>query len=163
MKSKEIKYIRLSKQDFEEMHQDFAIFLASNSIDKKKWDDLKLNEPNVAEDLLDVFSDFIWENVLTNVNYLQYYSENIINLIHCQKTKMNAFVLKSKNNKISLLTEEGINWAIKNIENDLLVEILEGNNSYENNNRNEAIFKLIQQGAMISDGVLFNQFKEYFK
>ncbi len=64
-----MKYKRLTKEQFEELHQEFATFLATQSIDKKEWDEIKVNTPEVAEQELDVFSDLIWENVLTNAHY----------------------------------------------------------------------------------------------
>jgi len=50
-----MKYKRLTKEQFEELHQEFATFLATQSIDKKEWDEIKVNTPEVAEQELDVF------------------------------------------------------------------------------------------------------------
>jgi len=38
-----MKYKRLTKEQFEELHQEFATFLATQSIDKKEWDEIKVN------------------------------------------------------------------------------------------------------------------------
>ena len=65
--SAKMKYSRLTKEQFEELHQEFATFLATQSIDKMEWDDIKKNRPNVAEQEIDLFSDMIWEKALTNV------------------------------------------------------------------------------------------------
>ena len=36
-----MKYRLLTKEQFESLHQEFAIFLASQSIDVKEWDEIK--------------------------------------------------------------------------------------------------------------------------
>ena len=52
-----MKYKRLTKEQFEELHGEFSTFLASQSIDKGEWDKIKVEKPEVAEQELDVFSD----------------------------------------------------------------------------------------------------------
>ena len=49
-----MKYKRLTKEQFEELHQEFATFLATQSIDKNEWDEIKVKTPEVAEQELDV-------------------------------------------------------------------------------------------------------------
>ena len=73
-----MKYARLTKEQFEELHPEFTNFLASQSIDKKEWDTIKEEKPEVAEQELDVFSDLIWEGVLTKAEYLEHFSKNHI-------------------------------------------------------------------------------------
>ena len=65
-----MKYARLSKEQFEELHQEFINFLASQSITADEWEDIKINKPEVAEDELDVFSDLVWEGVLNQAEFL---------------------------------------------------------------------------------------------
>ncbi|MBC7440105.1 MAG: hypothetical protein H7250_09000, partial [Flavobacterium sp.] len=54
-----MKYTRLTKEQFEELHVEFINFLATQSIDKTEWDKIKTEKPEVAEQELDVFSDLI--------------------------------------------------------------------------------------------------------
>jgi hypothetical protein len=53
-----MKYSRLTKEQFEELHPEFTKFLASQQIDKKEWDKIKTEKPEVAEQELDVFFGF---------------------------------------------------------------------------------------------------------
>ena len=64
-----MKYRRLSKEQLEELHLEFINFLATQSITGEEWTALKKNKPEVAEEELDVFSDLIWEGVLTCLLY----------------------------------------------------------------------------------------------
>ena len=66
-----MKYTRLTKEQFEELQQEFINFLATQSITADEWSNLKVNSPEMAEMELDVFSDLIWEGVLQNVSFLE--------------------------------------------------------------------------------------------
>lgn len=150
-----MKYKRLTKEQFEALHQEFATFLASQTIDKKEWDEIKLNKPEVAEQELDVFSDLIWEGVLTNAQFLEHFSKNHIFLFHFQKDFIQSMVVKSLVTDVDFLKTEGLQWLTENLFTDT-VEIHLGKKSYDAE-RNESIFELIKQGAILSDGQLFIQ------
>jgi hypothetical protein len=153
--AKIMKYKRLTKEQFEALHQEFANFLASQSIDKKEWDEIKTNKPEVAEQELDVFSDLIWEGVLTNAQFLEHFSKNHIFLFHCQEKFIDSMVLKSLVTEVDFLTKEGLQWLSDNLFTDT-VEIHVGKKDYDKE-RNEAIFDLITQGTILSDGQLYLQ------
>jgi hypothetical protein len=150
-----MKYKRLTKEQFEELHQEFANFLATQSIDKQEWDDIKTNKPQVAEQELDVFSDLVWEGVLTHAKYLEHFSKNHIFLFHCQEQELRSIIIKSLIPEVDFLTKNGLQWLSDNLFTDT-VELHTGKKDYQNN-RNESIFKLIVDGAILSDGQLYNQ------
>jgi hypothetical protein len=156
-----MKYKRLSKEQFESLHQEFANFLASQSIDKKEWDLLKANNHEVTEQELDVFSDLIWEGVLTNANFLEHFSKNHIFLFHCQEKLIQSIVLKSLDPTIDFMNQEGLKWLGDNLFTDN-VEMHLGKKEY-NQERNTAIFELILQGAILSDGQLYIQVNSIIK
>lgn len=150
-----MKYKRLTKEQFEELHKEFSNFLATQSIDKKEWDEIKTNKPEVAEQELDVFSDLIWEGVLTSANFLEHFSKNHIFLFHCQEKLVQSIVLKSLVPEVDFLTKEGLQWLSDNMFTEN-VEMHLGKKEYDEE-RNLAIFNLITQGAILSDGQLYIQ------
>ena len=150
-----MKYRRLTKEQFEALHQEFANFLATQSIDKSEWDKIKAEQPEVAEQELDIFSDLIWEGVLTGAHYLEHFSKNFIFLFHCQEKLVKTIVLKSLVPETDFMTKEGLQWLSDNMFTET-VEIKLGQKEYDKD-RNEAIFELIQQGAILSDGQLYLQ------
>ena len=150
-----MKYKRLTKEQFEELHQEFSNFLATQSIDKVEWDKIKIEKPEVAEQELDVFSDLIWEGVLKSANYLEHFSKNYIFLFHCQEKLIQSIVLKALVPDVDFLQKEGLQWLSDNLFTDT-VEIHLGKKEYEQE-RNTAIFDLISQGAILSDGQLYLQ------
>lgn len=150
-----MKYKRLTKEQFEALHQEFINFLATQSIDKAEWDKIKTEKPEIAEQELDIFSDLIWEGVLTNASYLEHFSKNHIFLFHCQEKLIQSIVLKALDIEVDFMQKEGLQWLSDNMFTDS-VEIHLGKKDYDQE-RNAAIFELITQGAILSDGQLYLQ------
>lgn len=150
-----MKYKRLTKEQFEALHQEFATFLASQSIDKQEWDEIKAKKTEVAEQELDVFSDLIWEGVLTNAKFLEHFSKNYIFLFHCQDNFIQSMVIKSLVTEVDFMTKQGLEWLSDNLFTET-VEMHVGKKEYDNK-RNQAIFNLISEGAILSDGQLYSQ------
>lgn len=150
-----MKYKRLTKEQFEALHVEFANFLATQQIDKKEWDNLKENKPEVAEQELDVFSDLVWEGVLAKANFLEHFSKSHIFLFHCQENFIQSIVMKTLEPNVDFMTKEGLQWLGDNMFS-ATTEIHVGKKEYQPE-RNVAIFELIQQGAILSDGQLYIQ------
>jgi hypothetical protein len=152
-----MKYTRLTKEQFEELHPEFINFLATQAIDKAEWDKLKTEKPEVAEQELDVFSDLIWEGVLTRAEFLEHFSKNHVFLFQCFDTYIDSIVLKSMVPEVDFLTKEGLQWLSDNMFTET-IEMKVGRKEFTED-RNTSIFELIQQGSFLSDGQLYKQIK----
>lgn len=150
-----MKYIRLTKEQLEELHPEFINFLASQSIDKNEWDKLKKEKPELAEQEIDIFSDLIWEGVLNTTEYLEHFSAMHIFLFKCNSNAIESIVIRSLLPNIDFLTTDGLNWLNQNFFSDN-VEVTRATKNIIKE-RNSAIFELIKQGAIISKGTLYNQ------
>lgn len=148
-----MRYQRLSKEQLEELHTEFINFLATQTITATEWKDLKTNKPEVAEQEIDVFSDLVWEGVLNKVLYVEHISDQQMHLFTFEENKMRVIAVKLKNKTINLTTKKGIKWLSDNLFNDG-VEFLQAKKEYITS-KNLDIFKLIQQGAIITKGDLF--------
>ncbi len=152
-----MKYTRLTKQQFEELHQEFINFLATQSITHNEWRSLKKNQPQIAEEELDVFSDLVWEGVLSKVSYLENISSQHMHLFYLTKKEMKLFSVKVMNPNIDLTTKSGFEWFKKNWQSDY-IEYLTASKAYSVD-PNLDKFRLIQQGALITKGDLYQWFE----
>ncbi len=148
-----MKYEKLTKEQFEELHEEFAVFLAAQSIDEKEWTQIKEEKPELAEKELEVFSDFVWEKVLTKANYLDHFSPASLNLFKCEQDAIHRIVVKVNKEGIDLLKKDDFNWFLDN-SGDPRIEYLKGQKTY-GKERNEEVFDLIRQGGVVSDGELY--------
>lgn len=156
-----MKYTRLTKEQFEELHTEFTKFLASQQIDKKEWERIKKENPKIVEEELDVFSDLIWEGALNKAKYLEHYSKNHIFLFAVDADRIDVITVKSLNERIDFLTVDGLRWLGENVFTDE-IELKYGGRPFVND-RNQEVFEIIRQGAILSEGELYMKFKGMLK
>lgn len=154
-----MKYERLSKEQFEELHQEFINFLASQSITAEEWEDIKTQKPQVAEEELDVFSDLVWEGVLNQAEYLEHFSPNQIYLFKIGEKSMNLIAIKIEHPEVDVTTREGYSWLQQNLLDDRVNLYTSSKEISEDRNRD--IFALVQQGAVITRGELYGFFEKH--
>lgn len=153
-----MKYTRLTKEQLEELHLEFINFLATQSIDAEEWKKIKKEKPEVAEEEIDVFSDLVWEGVLSKANFLEHISPQTMNLFELREKDMGLISIMVGDPKIDITTATGYKW----LQNNLLdeeVKIFTANKTY-GDDANVDKFKLIQSGAVITKGDLFNYFDD---
>ncbi len=153
-----MKYERLTKEQFEEMSQEFINFLAAQSITAEEWKALKTEKPEIAEQELDVFSDLIWEGVLGKVNYLEHISARQLMLFHITNTFMELIAIKIEDKNIDITSDYGYKWLQQNLYHDA-VSIYTSTKAIKAD-RNKDIFILIRQGAVITKGELYTYFAD---
>lgn len=153
-----MKYARLTKEQLEDLHQEFINFLATQSITGDEWDNLKVNKPEIAEQEIDVFSDLVWEGALTQAQYLENLSPKLLFLFRLGETEISLISLKILDENQDITTKEGYAWLQQNYMNDS-VEFFTATKAYTED-RNLDAFKLIQQGANITKGALYGFFEK---
>lgn len=153
-----MKYRRLSKEQLEEMHKEFINFLATQSITAEEWKDIKENKPEVAEDEIDVFSDLVWEGVLSKIAYLENISALQMHLFHLKEKEMSLIGIRVSQPGIDLRTKNGFAWFKQNFMGDN-VEIMTAVKAYSEDKLMDR-FELIEKGAVITQGDLFRYFDD---
>lgn len=154
-----MKYRRLTKEQFEELHQEFINFLATQSITAEEWETIKTKQPLVAEEELDVFSDLVWQGVLTQAQYLENISPQHMYMFSLGEKQIHLIGLKLNNKtEIDLTTNEGFTWLRENLLDDA-VELFQATKDYSDDKLMDK-FNLIQQGANITKGQLYNYFNK---
>lgn len=151
-----MKYARLTKEQFEELHQEFINFLAAQSITGDEWTKLKAEKAEVAEQELDVFSDLIWEGVLNNVKYLEHISPKQLMLFHITEAFIELIAIKVEDDNIDITTDYGYKWLQQNLHDDA-VNLYTSTKALKDD-RNKDVFVLIQQGSVITKGDLYTYF-----
>lgn len=151
-----MKYRNLTKEQFESLHEEFTQFLASQKIDAIEWKNMKEKKTKLVEEELSLFSDMVWDDVLSKVKFIEHFSPKTINLFNCKHTKISRIVIDTKED-INFLEKEGYEWLLKNPKNPS-IDYFIGDKKYKEE-RNKEIFKLIEQGGTISNGELFLYFK----
>lgn len=152
-----MKYARLTKEQFDALHIEFANFLSSQQIDKQEWDKIKTEKPEIAEQELDVFSDLIWEGALNNAKYIEHFSKNHIFLFKFDGIHIETIVIKADNPTVDFMKKEGLQWLSDFVFTEE-VDIRTGAKKFSED-RNGELFEIIKQGGILSQGELYEKFK----
>lgn len=148
-----MKYLQLTKEQLEEFHEEFTLFLASQQIDRKEWEKLKTDKPEVAKEEIDVFSDLVWDRVLSNVKYLEHFSERTLNLFKCEGSQILRVVVEVGKESFNFFDQEHYSWFIDNSKHST-IQYFKGQKPYQKE-RNQELFDLIKKGGQITNGLLY--------
>lgn len=154
-----MKYARLTKEQFEELHKEFINFLAAQSITAAEWEEIKTNRPETAEEELDVFSDLVWEGVLSQAQFLEHFSPQQIFLFKITEVTINLIGVKVEKEGVDVTSRAGYNWLQQNLMDDDVS--LYTSSKVISEDRNIDVFALIQQGAVITKGDLYSYFEKH--
>lgn len=154
-----MKYQRLTKEQFEALHQEFATFLASHSIDKTQWDALKKEQDNKVEVLLDEFSDLVWEDVLSKNIYIEHQSPHHLFLFEGLEEHMNLIAIKADVRDKNIHTAEGWEWLLKHLK-DAEVTVYRSSKPYDKE-RSLELFGIIEKGGQLSAGERFKTISSF--
>ncbi len=154
-----MKYARLSKEQFESLNEKFALFLAAQSIDKIQWDQIKSQNPSLTEELLDLFSDMVWDQSLDKIIYLENRSDHHLFLFKCENARIDLILIKLKEDCPSLMQKDYKHWLAGHL-SDPRVAIFESSRSFPEDFKGE-MFKLMNKGATISQGEIYEDLKSF--
>lgn len=153
-----MKYQRLTKEQLDALHEEFATFLATQSIDAQKWVEIVAERPSLAEEQLDLFSDMIWDRVLEKVTYLENIAPDYLFLFHIGEEAMHTIIIQILDKSIDVTTKEGFLWLKENMLSDS-VQIRRGSKQF-GEDKLQDVFALIRQGAEITKGILYRAIEE---
>lgn len=157
-----MKYTRLTKEQFEIFHEKFAKFLATQKIDNAEWKNIVENKMELSIELLDLFSDIVWDDALTNAQYLEHLSEKDFKAFKFGEKDIEMLSVKITGDMdIDLTSDKGFNKLFEDIM-DPRIEFYTGNKKIEGA-RNEEMFQLITEGCVISSSQLFDALSEAIK
>ncbi|MEP2935633.1 MAG: DUF6495 family protein [Gilvibacter sp.] len=155
-----MKYARLTMEQFLALENEFIRFLATQSITGPEWEQIKKNKPEVAEAELDVFSDLIWEGVLAKVRYLENTNAQQCFLFGIADNGMELIHIKIKDKSKDLNNPEDLAWVCNNM-NHRSISVKHGQKKFMTDKHQE-IFRLLQQGAQITEGTYFEAIRKVF-
>lgn len=154
-----MKYSRLSREQFESLHQEFALFLAAQSIDKTQWNQIKSDNLSLMDELMDLFSDMVWDQSLDKITYLENRSDYHLFLFKCENARIDLILIRVEKDCPSLMDKDYKQWLAKNL-SDPRVDIFESSRTFQETLKEEK-FKLMNQGAKVSDSETFEDLKSF--
>lgn len=144
----EIQYRKLEAEELEHLEKDFIQFLAANSVTADDWLKMKAEDAQRADELIDLFSNLVWDKILGNVRFAEQRSPNEMKVYKFDEEQLEVVVLHLKDSTVDLTKGEDIQAIAAgkiNLE-DQNPEVLSGKKAYEVDKKRE-VFDLMQAGA----------------
>ena len=114
---------------------------------------MKKNEIEKSEELIEIFSDLVYEKVLSKIKYLEYRDEKTLNVYSCSEGEICLVGLRVKEHSVLNLNAPDI-FTQWNQTNSNAVDIVKTKKKYLKE-RGEEVFDLLQNGCFITDDKLF--------
>lgn len=160
-----MKYRLLTREELDELEPEFVTFLSANGIPAEDWLRLKQEEPAKAEELIGIFSDIVFDKILSNVHFLEHRQPDIIRIFRFGKEKVVM-------NGIRIEGQSAIDFT-KNQDTGALLQLFKmsagklkiftAEKAYKKDRLGE-IFDLMQSGAQIlKDDRLYSTIEELKK
>lgn len=153
-----MKYRRLEVDELQELETEFVQFLAANTITGPDWEKLKQTDTSRAEGLIDLFSDIVFDKVIRQIRYLEIISPLDIRTFHCDGDLIRMYGLRVIGECDLDFTrdQKPVEWYALARESGATLQAYSGEKGYQPS-REEELFRMMQQGALISrDGQLYH-------
>jgi len=141
-----LKYRRLTQDELEALTDEFINFLIVHGIDSTEWIRIKGDEPVKAIQMIDLFSDFIFDGIVRKVKYIDYFDESGAKLFKCEDEIIHLIAIESE--KPVKTVEDWQNQLQKNPESCSFVR---SSKAYKPD-RGLEIFRMISAGGIITQG-----------
>ncbi len=143
---------RLNSDELTALEKPFIKFLVANTITGADWEKMKTQEPERASKMVDIFSNFIFEERLKKVEYIQHQEPKELRLFKCTADKMLLIGLKvDANSNIDFTLETDFAKMGADTEGS---HIYRAEKKYTRGRERE-IFELMENGCRIAEGDLF--------
>ena len=146
------KYRPLSSQELQEFEKEFIEFLSANTVTADDWVTLKAENPEKAEQLIDLFSDVIMESVLQKIQFLELRSKNELMAFQCLEDKILLAGMRSNDPASDFTNPDFIQQGLQQPPADL--KIFTSEKPYDKPRERE-LFEMTQAGCLVTDGKVF--------
>jgi len=156
-----MKYRRLTDKELEHLEQDFIKFLAVNTITANEWLRMKKNEPKKAGELIDSFSDIVFEKTMKKIEHLEFKTPNDIKLFHCMEDKiiMMGLMIEGESD-IDFTKPADPQTMLQQLKNSSAkLKIYQAEKQFSGQ-RDMELFEMMENGCLISEGELFHTLEQ---
>ncbi|UKN02413.1 DUF6495 family protein [Paracrocinitomix mangrovi] len=144
------KFRRLSAEELSIFENEFINFLVVNGVDANEWEKIKKDNVEKADKMVDIFSDFVFEKVINETEFLMFRSPKYIQCVHCQPNQMFMVAISSINEDYDLTQ-----YQITALDMSK-VEFYKGEKKYQQD-RTAELFEMMNKGFQKTDGTLYKQ------
>jgi len=155
-----MKFKILSKEDLEHLEEELKHFLISNGVSNEEWIEMNQNDPDKAIDLVEVFSDVVYQKVFENLKFIEHQSAKSLLVFKCAKDKIHLIGINVKEGmEGDLSSPENIQKTLTEKASSL--ELFKSSKEYSKERELE-VFEMIESGCVNSHEAFWMQLEKLF-
>ena len=147
------KYRLLRREELEELEKEFVDYLILNGITADDWKKIKEHDCNKAEEILDLFSDVVFEGIMRKTKYLDRRGISKLETLQCLNDRFVLVCLDASKVNDANLTDNAFIQRVTEYP-PKGIEIFTTEIKYKKQREME-LYEKVQQGFQISDSQLF--------
>lgn len=153
-----MKYRILSDIELKELEKEFIQFLVSNGIDDGEWKKINNNDPDKAIEMVEIFSDIVFEKAFKKVQFLEHVSPNSIKVFMFGSDKVYLIGIDSTHPDIDFRDRDVLTALASNFgEYKDKLHIYKSNKDVSADRELE-IFNMMKDGCLVIDEARFKAF-----
>ena len=147
------QYRSLTQGELKELEKEFVDYLIINGFTGEDWEKMKVEAPEKAEKIIDLFSDVVFEGALRKMEYLEHRTSKQLVNFHCKKDEITMVGISIDDDAEGDFTDkEFLNKALKDSPKGL--KIFTKDNPYSKTREME-MFEMIAGGCLPADGKVY--------
>lgn len=155
---KETKFRRLRRDELEDVRDQFVKYLGLNGIDAGSWQKMKEEKPAQADGFILQFSQIVFSGVIGKIEYLVHRRAHDLRTYKTgpDKIEMRGILLDGPTSIDFTVTDLPPDEMFARIKADgVNPKLYSAERSYRPEGRDQDIFLIMEEGALIDDGALF--------
>ena len=152
-----MQYRRLTTDELQEMTTEFVRFLATNQVTAPEWEQLKRDGSPRVEELIEQFSELVFERILQKVEYLEHRAPKDLRTYHCLPDKLVMLGIRVEgSSNLDFTKNESPELMLAQMKlSEASLQLYRGEKAYEGPREHE-LFRMLESGALISrDGAMY--------
>lgn len=154
-----MKYRRLTDIELGKLENRFIQFLVANTITGDDWAKIKVEKPEEASKLIDIFSEMMFETSLKKVEYLKFSEPKDIKIFQCGVDAITLMGLTADDKTPVDFTQS--------FDTKQIMQYIDGLSIYRSEkkyvgNREQELFKMMETGCLITDEFLFGMLEKLY-
>lgn len=154
-----MKYRLLNKEEMEIFDKDFKHFLIANGVSNEEWVELNQNNIEKATQLVELFSDTIFQKVYEKIQFIEFRSPESCIVFNCLPDSIELISINRKSNQVDLSTPESIHEALT--KNTSEINYFKSSKKY-NTLRELEVHQMIENGCFNSSEDFWNSLSQLF-
>lgn len=153
-----IKFRRLRRDELEEVRDQFVKFLSVNGIAAPDWQRMKEDDPERADGYILQFSQIVFAGVIERIEYLVDRKANDLRTYKAGpgKIEMRGLLLDGETTVDFTKTDLPPDELFARLKSEnVKTKLYSAERKYRPSGRDQDLFVLLEQGALIDDGYLF--------